>query len=453
MGFFRSSDPSSTWRRPVVPHPEPPGTTETVRRKIGGHTSDRPTDLRPRRVAASFARYPMALLVALVLALMPFPSRAASPVTTPGTPASARPALDWKIPEGWFYTETNGFPLGTSPMGFPIVDDAQAQFWSAFQRHGGVARLGYPVSQRFLWKGYLTQATQKAVLQWRPDKQDVDFVNVFDDLSSAGKDDWLLNFRSIPRPLPSDYDAGLSWPRVVAHRLDLLRGHPALYARYAATGDSLDLYGLPTSRVVDVGPMYVVRLQRAVLQQWKVDEPWARAGEVTVANGGDVAKDAGIFPWQKLRPGAPPIGTWDPKPGVYVLSGHATWYGPGFVGKAMANGQTYQPGDPTTTASNAFPLGSVVKVFSPQTQRMITVDVRDTGRFPYPDVLDLSPAAFQSLGGELRAGVIPVSVELVSPGAGPTSSNTQAPPPLTPAVGSSPSLPPGSPPPLPTPPP
>ncbi|HVC33450.1 MAG TPA: septal ring lytic transglycosylase RlpA family protein [Chloroflexota bacterium] len=349
-----------------------------------------------------------------------------SPVTS--APKPSVPPLDWAIPDGHFYTQANGFPLGTSPMGYAIVDDAPASFWTALQKYGGVNRLGYPVSQRFLWGGFITQATQKAVLQWRPEKHDVDFVNVFDELSKAGKDGWLQSVRSVPQPLASSFDRGLSWQHVIDHRVNLLRGYPALYARYVAASDPLDQYGLPTSPVVDEGPMYVVRLQRAVLQEWKVDRPWAHAGEVTVANGGDVGKEAGIFPWKTVRPVAPPDGSWSATPGDYALTGHATWYGPGFVGKAMANGQIYQPGDPTTTASNAYPLGSLVQVTSPRTNRTIKVVVRDTGRFPYPDVLDLSPAAFESLGGALGAGVIPVSVVLLSAGPGVTSSSTQAPP-------------------------
>ncbi|HLG50016.1 MAG TPA: septal ring lytic transglycosylase RlpA family protein [Chloroflexota bacterium] len=346
----------------------------------------------------------------------------------PALALAAAPPLDWPVPNGHFYTQGNGFPPGTSPMGFIIADDATARLWTAFQRHGGVSRLGYPVSQRFLWDGFVTQVTQKAVLQWRPEKNDVDFLNIFDDLARAGKDDWLLQVRSIPRELPPSFDAGLSWSGIIARRLALLKPHPRLEAAYRAAPDALDLYGLPTSPVVDVGPMYVIRLQRAVLQEWKSDQPWAKAGQVTVANGGDLAKEAGIFPWRQMRPVPPPAGTWLPRPGEYVISGQATWYGPGFAGKAMANGQIYHPEDPMTTASNAFPLGSVVRVSSPRTGRAIEVVVRDTGRFPYPDVLDLSPAAFQALGGSLEWGVLPVTVELVVPEAPPVSSKTQSPP-------------------------
>src|SRR5439155_17030680 len=108
--------------------------------------------------------------------------------------ASPRP-IDWPVTAGHFYTQANGFPPGTSPMGFAIVDDGQAQFWTAFQRRGGTKRLGFPSSQRFVWAGFISQATQKSILQWRPDTRTVDFVNVFDELSRVGQDDWLRSAR------------------------------------------------------------------------------------------------------------------------------------------------------------------------------------------------------------------------------------------------------------------
>ena len=46
-----------------------------------------------------------------------------------------------------------------------------------------------------------------------------------------------------------------------------------------------------------------MRAQRVVFQEWKEDVPWARRGEVTVALGGDIAKEAGILPNpEALRP-------------------------------------------------------------------------------------------------------------------------------------------------------
>jgi hypothetical protein len=45
-----------------------------------------------------------------------------------------------------------------------------------------------------------------------------------------------------------------------------------------------------------MGNVLVLRAQRVVLQEWKQDTPWAKAGEVTVALGGDIAKELGILP-------------------------------------------------------------------------------------------------------------------------------------------------------------
>lgn len=49
----------------------------------------------------------------------------------------------------------------------------------------------------------------------------------------------------------------------------------------------------------------VLRTQRTVFQLWKIDVPWARAGEVTLANGGEIAKKYGLFPIEALLPQAP----------------------------------------------------------------------------------------------------------------------------------------------------
>jgi hypothetical protein len=58
----------------------------------------------------------------------------------------------------------------------------------------------------------------------------------------------------------------------------------------------------------DYGNVFVVRAQRAAFQQWKVDVSWAKAGQVVIANGGDVAKEAGLYPdlatAPQLAPGA-----------------------------------------------------------------------------------------------------------------------------------------------------
>lgn len=200
--------------------------------------------------------------------------------------------LDFSVPNGRFFTQTNG--NGGGDLGYRVADEDGIAFWTAFQKLGGVDVVGYPVSQRFRWNDFTVQAFQKLVLQWRPDTKEIAFVNIFDELNLAGKDRWLRDVRSTPERISLD-ENGKTWDQIVAGRIALLDANPAIKAQYLRTPDYLNRYGLPTSRVEDVGNAYVVRFQRAVMQQWKVDVPWAKAGQVTVANGGDIGKEAGLY--------------------------------------------------------------------------------------------------------------------------------------------------------------
>ncbi|MBI3977655.1 MAG: hypothetical protein HY331_05660 [Chloroflexi bacterium] len=218
----------------------------------------------------------------------------------PPVPALAS-ALDYPVPGGHFYTQANGLPQGASGRGYAIVDQDGIPFWSEFRRLGGVQALGYPASHRFVWDGFVVQVTQRVVLQWRPEVGRVFFVNVFDRLAELGKDAWLDAYRATPPRFDTAPDASLSWEAITRRHWTLLDQNPAIGRRYWADPDPLQHFGLPMS-TKDYGNVFVVRAQRAVLQQWKVAMPWARAGEVTVANGGDIAKEAGILPPAVLAP-------------------------------------------------------------------------------------------------------------------------------------------------------
>ena len=208
-------------------------------------------------------------------------------------PASADPQ-DWSVPGGRFFTQTGGYA---------VVDRDGVPFWSEFQRLGGVQGVGYPVSQRFEWDGFVVQAMQRVIFQWQPATGQVSFVNVFDLLTEAGKDDWLLAVRQTPKPLPPEFDAGKPWGEVLQTRLALLDENPAIKRQYySVAGDPIAMNGLPTSRVTDMGNNYTIRAQRVVIQQWKIDVPWAKAGQVTVALGGDIAKEAGLLPREAITP-------------------------------------------------------------------------------------------------------------------------------------------------------
>ncbi len=207
---------------------------------------------------------------------------------------------DYAIPSGRFFTQTNG--RKDSPSGFSVTDVDGVPLWTAFQSLGGPDVVGYPVSRRFELDGFVVQAFQKAVLQWRPDQKTFAFLNTFDVLHERGRDEWLEIYRQTPRPLDTAPDAGLTWERVVARHEAMLDKAPApLKERFLADPQWLDHYGLPVA-VQEWSNSVVVRAQRATLQYWKEAVPWAAKGSVSVANGGDLAKETGIFPWLAVTP-------------------------------------------------------------------------------------------------------------------------------------------------------
>ena len=212
---------------------------------------------------------------------------------------------DYAIAGGHFYTQANGQPAKTSRYGFRITNEGGVPFWSEFQRLGGVQVLGYPVSRRFFFDGFISQATQKFILQWRPDRKEVWFVNVFDLLYERGKDDWLLSFRQTPPHPGSAADKGLSWDQIYQRHWQILDRDPDVKKLFESSSNPLLHYGLPIS-FADMGNVLVLRAQRAVFQKWKEDVPWAPKGYITVANGGDIAKEAGVVPLDATIPEPPP---------------------------------------------------------------------------------------------------------------------------------------------------
>src|SRR5262245_40271003 len=211
--------------------------------------------------------------------------------------------------------------------GFSVSDADGVPFLSEFRRFGGVQAVGFPASKRFQWDGFTVQVFQRVIFQWRPDVRQAYFVNVFDRLHDLGKDDWLLAAKQTPRHDPTLGD--------VNARLALLDERPAIKAKfYAVVGDPLQANGAPTSRVQDMGNHYALRAQRVVFQEWKEDVPWARRGQVTVALGGDIAKERGMVPSAASTPQPP-----------------------------LADGRVVDevsPAAPTPTAGPAAPLGASV---------------------------------------------------------------------------------------------
>lgn len=246
--------------------------------------------------------------------------------------------LDYDLPDGsgHFYRQANGRG-GLGEDGYAITNADGIPFWDEYRRLGGPEALGYPASRRFVWDGFVVQAMQKVVFQWRPETRSIAFVNVIDLMHDLGHDGWLQVYRQTPPPFDTSADTGLSWEEVTHRHWAFLDTNPAIKARYWADSAPLEHFGLPMS-YSDEGNAFVIRAQRAIFQYWKEEVPWARKGQVTVANGGDLAKEAGLLPAAAIVPELPPA-----MPIASPGAGQRThdWRAPGYV--AAVGGQLYDP--------------------------------------------------------------------------------------------------------------
>jgi rare lipoprotein A len=106
-------------------------------------------------------------------------------------------------------------------------------------------------------------------------------------------------------------------------------------------------------------------------------------------------------------------------------SGHltlASWYGPGFIGKRTASGETYHEDD-LTAASRSLPLGTRVQVTNLDNGRSVIVRINDHGPFVRGRGIDLSERAAKDIGLN-HSGIARVSVtrlDATASAAAPTS--------------------------------
>ena len=92
--------------------------------------------------------------------------------------------------------------------------------------------------------------------------------------------------------------------------------------------------------------------------------------------------------------------------------GRASYYGPRFNGRKMANGRPFDPNS-NVAASRSLPLGTVARVKNRQSGHETTVRVEDRGPYVPGRILDVAPRAADDLGMR-RRGVAPVVVEPVA---------------------------------------
>jgi rare lipoprotein A len=112
------------------------------------------------------------------------------------------------------------------------------------------------------------------------------------------------------------------------------------------------------------------------------------------------------LPPSRVKP--PPAPT---SAGRVSQTGIASWYGPGFHGKATASGAIYDQND-LTAAHQTLPLGTRVMVTNLETGSSAEVTINDRGPFAKGRIIDLSYGAGKALG-MIGPGTIPVRVEVL----------------------------------------
>lgn len=110
-----------------------------------------------------------------------------------------------------------------------------------------------------------------------------------------------------------------------------------------------------------------------------------------------------------------------------VWEGVASWYGPGFHGRITANGEIYDMYG-MTAAHRTLPIGSVVRVVNPATNRGRVVRINDRGPYIEGREIDVSYQVAEELGFDQR-GLARLRIELLEVPARRLPYNRTPPPP------------------------
>jgi rare lipoprotein A len=99
--------------------------------------------------------------------------------------------------------------------------------------------------------------------------------------------------------------------------------------------------------------------------------------------------------------------------------GNASWYGVPFNGRRASNGEIYDMYK-LTAAHRTLPFETMVKVTNLNNGKSTTVRITDRGPFVDNRVIDLSLAAAREIES-VGPGVVPVRIEILTPGVDPTA--------------------------------
>jgi peptidoglycan lytic transglycosylase len=107
-----------------------------------------------------------------------------------------------------------------------------------------------------------------------------------------------------------------------------------------------------------------------------------------------------------------------PAPAGYLEEGNASWYGVPFNGRRASNGEIYDMYK-LTAAHRTLPFETMVRVTNLNNGKSTTVRITDRGPFVDNRIIDLSLAAAREIES-VGPGVVPVRVEVLTPGIDPT---------------------------------
>jgi rare lipoprotein A len=107
-----------------------------------------------------------------------------------------------------------------------------------------------------------------------------------------------------------------------------------------------------------------------------------------------------------------------PAPAGYLEEGNASWYGVPFNGRRASNGEIYDMYK-LTAAHRTLPFETMVRVTNLNNGKATTVRITDRGPFVENRIIDLSLAAAREIES-IGPGVVPVRVEVLTPGIDPT---------------------------------
>lgn len=111
-------------------------------------------------------------------------------------------------------------------------------------------------------------------------------------------------------------------------------------------------------------------------------------------------------------PSSPPQAKREAAPQVVrVVTGEASWYGPGFYGNRTANGEVYRPGT-MTAAHRSLPFGTKVRVTNLWNGRSAVIRINDRGPFVDHRIIDLGHGAANTLG-LTSSGIAKVRMEIL----------------------------------------